>query len=75
MKVLLNGQIIDRSDAKVDIEDRGYQFGDGIYEALRVYQGKLFTFQEHMDRLYRSAKKIDLLIPYPQEMFHGGSLS
>jgi len=71
MKVLLNGQIIDRSDAKVDIEDRGYQFGDGIYEALRVYQGKLFTFQEHMDRLYRSAKKIDLLIPYPQEMFHG----
>ncbi|MGX7232285.1 D-amino-acid transaminase [Enterococcus italicus] len=69
MKVLLNGKIIDRKDAKVDIEDRGYQFGDGIYEAIRVYQGQLFTFQEHMQRLYRSAEKIDLTIPYTQEMF------
>lgn len=64
MKVILNGKLIDRETAKVDIEDRGYQFGDGIYEGIRVYQRRMFTFDEHMERLYNSARKVDIEIPY-----------
>ncbi|WP_243291757.1 D-amino-acid transaminase [Bacillus sp. FJAT-47783] len=61
---ILNGKFIERSEAKVDIEDRGYQFGDGVYEVIRVYNGKMFTPIEHLDRLLESGKKIDLNIPY-----------
>lgn len=62
--VILNGEFIERSEAKVDIEDRGYQFGDGVYEVLRVYNGKIFTAKEHLERLLKSGQKIDLNIPY-----------
>lgn len=67
MKVIVNGKIVDRSEATIDIEDRGYQFGDGIYEVIRIYNGKFFTFDEHMERLYASAEKIELGIPYSKE--------
>ncbi|MGR3765417.1 D-amino-acid transaminase [Rossellomorea sp. NS-SX7] len=62
--VFLNGEFVKRSDAKVDIEDRGYQFGDGIYEVIRVYSGEVFTMDEHMERLYQSADKMKLKIPF-----------
>lgn len=39
MKVLWNGQIVDREAVRIDIEDRGYQYGDGIYEVIRIYNG------------------------------------
>ncbi|GLB58565.1 D-amino-acid transaminase [Cytobacillus sp. NCCP-133] len=63
--VILNGEFIDRSKAKVDMEDRGYQFGDGVYEVIRVYNGKMFTAEEHLERLLESGKKIELNISYP----------
>lgn len=63
-KVLVNDQVIPRSDARVDIEDRGYQFGDGVYEVIRVYNGKMFTAEEHLDRLFSSAEKIFIAMPY-----------
>ncbi|NMH67480.1 D-amino-acid transaminase [Bacillus sp. RO3] len=65
--VFVNGEMMDRADAKVDIEDRGYQFGDGIYEVIRVYGGKTFTMREHMERLYESAQKMKLAIPYSEQ--------
>lgn len=65
--VFLNGQFINREDAKVDIEDRGYQFGDGIYEVIRIYNGQMFTFKEHLKRLIESAEKIKLTITYSIE--------
>ena len=61
--VILNGDLIERSEAKVDIEDRGYQFGDGVYEVIRVYNGKMFTADEHLERLLESGRKIELDIP------------
>ncbi|CAN7254710.1 D-amino-acid transaminase [Rossellomorea sp. LjRoot5] len=67
--VFVNGELIDRDKAKVDIEDRGYQFGDGIYEVIRVYEGTTFTMKEHMGRLYQSAEKMKLSIPYEEEDF------
>ncbi|WP_281165627.1 D-amino-acid transaminase [Liquorilactobacillus sicerae] len=70
MYVLWNNQIIERSAVKIDIEDRGYQFGDGLYEAIRLYNGKLFMYNEHFDRLERCAKKIRLDLPFSRsELF------
>lgn len=42
MKVLVKNQLIERDEAKVDVEDRGYQFGDGVYEVIRMYNGQFF---------------------------------
>ncbi|KKE80186.1 D-amino-acid transaminase [Oceanobacillus caeni] len=61
-KMLWNGSIIDR-DSLIDIEDRGYQFGDGIYEVIGVYDGNFFMLEEHLERLERSAKEIKLTLP------------
>ncbi len=65
--VWMNGAFIDRSEAKVDIEDRGYQFGDGIYEVIRVYNRKLFTASEHLERLLSSGDKLSIKIEYTVE--------
>lgn len=66
-KVIVNDQIIDRADARIDIEDRGYQFGDGVYEVIRIYGGQLFTGDEHLNRLYESAKKIKMVVPFQMD--------
>ncbi|MBS4216755.1 D-amino-acid transaminase [Bacillus sp. FJAT-49711] len=67
VKVIVNDKIIDRSDAAVDIEDRGYQFGDGVYEVIRIYDGVLFTGDEHLERFYSSAEKIQISVPFQKE--------
>ncbi|MBS4195080.1 D-amino-acid transaminase [Lederbergia citri] len=67
VKVILNDKIIDRSEAAIDIEDRGYQFGDGVYEVIRVYDGVLFTGDEHLERFYSSADKIKITVPFQKE--------
>ena len=59
-KVFINGEFVNEEDAKVSYEDRGYVFGDGIYEYIRAYDGKLFTVKEHFERFLRSAEEIGL---------------
>ncbi|MEW9500732.1 D-amino-acid transaminase [Jeotgalibacillus marinus] len=66
-KILVNDQFISREEGSIDIEDRGYQFGDGVYEVIRVYGGKMFTGKEHLTRLFESSKKILLELPFTQE--------
>jgi len=61
--ILMNNQFLSRKEALVDIEDRGYQFGDGIYEVVRVYHGAPFKMEEHLKRFARSAKEIKLTLP------------
>lgn len=68
-KVIYNGEIVERENVSIDIEDRGYQFGDGIYEVIRVYNGELFTKNEHIQRLYESAEKIEINIPFEKNVF------
>lgn len=63
--VLFNKKWVPRTEAVVDIEDRGYQFGDGIYEVIRVYEGQAFLLDEHIQRLQRSAQELELNLPYP----------
>lgn len=65
--ILLNNQFVDRSQGTIDIEDRGYQFGDGVYEVIRIYGGKMFTGDEHLTRLFESAEKIHLVLPFSKE--------
>ncbi|MFK2825696.1 D-amino-acid transaminase [Bacillus sp. B190/17] len=57
-----NGNIVDMDDPVIPIEERGHQFGDGVYEVIRFYQGKPFMMREHLERLYTSAKAIRLEI-------------
>ena len=64
MKVLINKEFMDREDTSVDIEDRGYQFGDGVYEVVRVYEGEVYELDRHVERLFRSAKEIDITVEY-----------
>ena len=67
MKVIWNDKIVERSEVKIDMEDRGYQFADGIYDVVRAYNGKFFTLNEHVDRLFSSAEKIELVMPFTKD--------
>jgi branched-chain amino acid aminotransferase len=66
MKVYIDGKFYDRSEAKISVFDHGLLYGDGVFEGIRVYNGKVFKLAEHIDRLYRSAKAILLEIPMKQ---------
>ncbi|MEK6728867.1 MAG: branched-chain-amino-acid transaminase [Planctomycetota bacterium] len=63
LKIYLNGQIVPQEEAKVSVFDHGLLYGDGVFEGIRAYNGKIFTLQEHLDRLYASAGAISLTIP------------
>lgn len=65
----INGVYADKETIKVSIDDRGYYFGDGVYEVIKVYDGKLYTAQEHFTRFLQSAKKIRLDLPYTIDEF------
>lgn len=61
--ILYNKQLCPREEVHIDIEDRGYQFGDGVYEVIRVYNGEPFYLPEHLQRLLKSAQAIQLELP------------
>lgn len=60
----VNGAFVPLAEAKVSIEDRGFQFGDAIYEVIRTYKGHPFALEDHLARLGRSATALDLTQPY-----------
>src|SRR5712692_3156290 len=67
--IYLNGKIVNKADAKVSVYDHGFLYGDGVFEGIRVYSGKVFKHREHIDRLYESARAILLDIPMtPDQM-------
>ncbi len=59
----VNGRFLPLEEACVSVEDRGFQFGDGVYEVIRVYGGKPFRLKEHLSRLERSAQAIAISVP------------
>lgn len=63
LKIYINGQILPQEDAKISVFDHGLLYGDGVFEGIRAYNGKIFTLEEHLDRLYDSAAVIALKIP------------
>ena len=60
MKIWMNDKLVDESQAKVSVFDHGLLYGDGVFEGIRVYGGKIFKFDAHLKRLYESAKVIRL---------------
>jgi len=67
--IWVNGQLLPKSKAMVSVYDHGLLYGDGVFEGIRVYQGRIFKCKQHMDRLYRCANEIHLTIPItPEEM-------
>jgi branched-chain amino acid aminotransferase len=63
MKVVLNGQLVLEEAAVVSVFDRGFLYGDGLFETLRLYHGRPFRWAQHMDRLRRGAGAIGLMLP------------
>jgi branched-chain amino acid aminotransferase len=63
MKVYLNGQLVDKEKAVVSVFDHGLLYGDGVFEGIRAYNGRVFKLREHLDRLYNSARAIMLQTP------------
>src|SRR5690606_35290904 len=61
--IYLNGKVLPLADATIGVEDRGFQFADGVYEVIRIYDGQPFTLNEHLDRLARSAGGIEIKLP------------
>src|SRR5690349_24641640 len=67
-KIYINGKLFDKADAKVSVYDHGLLYGDGVFEGIRVYAGKVFRLKEHLDRLYDSARAVALEIPLSQKL-------
>ena len=63
MKIYMSGKLVNAEHAKVSVFDHGLLYGDGVFEGIRAYNGRVFKLDEHTDRLYSSAKAIDLKIP------------
>ncbi len=62
LKIWLDGKLLDEADAKVSVFDHGLLYGDGVFEGIRVYDGRVFELEAHLRRLYESAKLIRLEI-------------
>ncbi len=63
MKIYLNGKLVPKDEAKVSVFDHGLLYGDGVFEGIRAYNGRVFRLREHLDRLINSAKAIKLELP------------
>ena len=63
MKIYIDGQFYAKEDAKISVFDHGLLYGDGVFEGIRAYHGRVFRLTDHIDRLYDSAKAILLTIP------------
>ncbi|MHB8757289.1 MAG: branched-chain-amino-acid transaminase [Bacillota bacterium] len=69
MKVYLDGRLVDEKDAVVSVFDHSFLYGDGVFEGIRAYGGRVFRLDAHLDRLYDSAKAIELTIPLTKAEF------
>jgi branched-chain amino acid aminotransferase len=62
-RVYINGKLLDKNDATISVYDHGLLYGDGVFEGIRVYEGRIFRLAEHVERLFDSARHIWLDIP------------
>jgi branched-chain amino acid aminotransferase len=67
MKVFISGKLVDQEQAKISVYDHGLLYGDGVFEGMRSYAGKVFRLKQHLDRLWNSARAIWLEIPMSRE--------
>jgi branched-chain amino acid aminotransferase len=67
MKIWLDEELVEEKDAKVSVFDHGLLYGDGVFEGIRFYNGRVFRLEEHIQRLFESARAILLTIPWTAE--------
>src|SRR3989304_6308836 len=67
--VYVDGKFYPASDAKVSVFDHGLLYGDGVFEGIRAYNKRVFKLERHIERMYQSAKAIDLKIPHSKDQF------
>ena len=67
MDIYIDGEYFDKKNAKISVFDHGLLYGDGIFEGIRFYEGRVFKLKEHIQRLFISAKAILLEIEMTQE--------
>ncbi|BAS27039.1 branched-chain-amino-acid transaminase [Limnochorda pilosa] len=67
LQIYLNGRLVPQEEATVSVFDHGLLYGDGVFEGIRLYKDRIFRLKEHVDRLYRSARAIQLQIPIGPE--------
>jgi branched-chain amino acid aminotransferase len=67
LKVWIDGRFYDKADAKISVYDHGLLYGDGVFEGIRVYNGRIFQAEAHLRRLFASARAIRLTIPSTPE--------
>jgi len=66
-KIWYNNDLVDWQDVKLHVLSHGLHYASCVFEGLRVYDGEIFKLEEHTDRLYHSAKRMDIKIPYPKD--------
>ena len=69
MYIYLNGKFVDEKRATVSVFDRGFLYGDGVFETMRAYQGRIAWIEQHLERLFQSAEMIDLHIQQSKQDF------
>jgi branched-chain amino acid aminotransferase len=67
LRIYINGKLVSEEDAKISVFDHGLLYGDGVFEGIRTYSGRVFRLREHLDRLWDSAKAIWLEIPMTKD--------
>jgi len=67
IQVYVNGEFFPKEEAKISVFDHGFLYGDGVFEGIRAYNGRVFKLKEHIDRLYNGARGIMLDIPLTKE--------
>lgn len=67
MKIYINGKFVSPDKARVSVYDRGFLYGDSVFETLRVYEGKPFMLRKHLLRLFNSARAISLKLPWKEK--------
>jgi branched-chain amino acid aminotransferase len=75
MKIYLDGKLVNRDQAKISVFDHGVLYGDGVFEGIRAYNGRVFKLKEHIDRLYQSARAIMLCVPLTKKQVEEAVLS
>ena len=63
MIVYVNGSFVDEEEAKVSVFDHGFLYGDGVFEGIKAYNGRIFALDEHVDRFFESAQSLQLTLP------------
>lgn len=63
LKIYINGELLPQEDAKISVFDHGLLYGDGVFEGIRAYNGRVFKLTKHLERLFESARAIFLEIP------------